>query len=102
LWPDASKNNGAGLMYRQSNQDSGMGQAKGGVSWKRVARLFITYWAIAFMIVVLSFFAIAELVTLKLAYILLGITIVVAAVATFVHIRQGKKDHVDEVAKKIS
>ena len=81
-------------MNEISNKDSG-------VSGKRIARLFVTYWAIAFMIVVLSFFAIADLVTLKLAYILLAITIVVAAVATFVHILKGKKDSVDEIARKM-
>ncbi len=88
-------------MNRRSNQDSGEAEAKGGVSGKYVVRLFITYWAVAFMIVVLSFFAIADLVTLKLAYILLAGTIVVAAVATFIHIRKGKKNNVDEIVDRM-
>jgi hypothetical protein len=88
-------------MNSRSNKDSGEAKAKGGVSGKRVARLFVTYWAIAFMVVVLSFYAIADLVTLKLAYILFAATIVVAAVATLIHIRNGKKDGVDELVKRM-
>ena len=88
-------------MNSRRNKDSGESEAKGGVSGKRVARLFVTYWAIAFMFVVLSFYAIADLVTLKLAYILLATTIVVAAVATWIHIRKGKKDGVDELVKRM-
>lgn len=73
-------------MNSRRNKDSGEAEVKGAVSGKRVARLFVTYWAIAFMVVVLSFYAIADLVTVKVAYILL------AAVATLIHIRKGKKD----------
>ena len=87
-------------MSKQSKNNDAV-EAKGGVSGKRVARLFITYWAISFMVVVMSFYAIADLVTLKLAYILLAATIVVAAVATLVHVRKGKKNSIDEIAKRM-
>jgi hypothetical protein len=83
------------------NNNNGAAEAKGGVTGKRVARLFVTYWAIAFMVVVMSFYAIADLVTLKLAYILFTATIVVATVATLIHVRKGKKNSIDEIAKRM-
>lgn len=87
-------------MSRRS-KNNGEAEAKGGVSGKQLARLFVTYWAIAFMVVVLSFYAIADLVTVNLAYILLAATIVVAAVATLIHVRKGKKSSIDEIAKRM-
>lgn len=80
---------------------NGRSKVNSGSSGKRVMKLFITYWAVAFMVVVMSFYAIAELVTLKLAYILLAATVVFAAVATFVHIRKGKKSGIDQVSQKL-
>lgn len=76
-------------------------EKKSSVSGTRVARLYVTYWALAFMIVVMGFYPIAELVTLNLAYILFVAVTVVAAVATLIHVRKGKNSSVDELAKKI-
>ena len=87
-------------MSKHSKNNS-VDKAKGGVTGKRVARLFVTYWAIAFMVVVMSFYAIADLVTVKLAYTLFAATIVVAAVATLFHVRKGKKNSIDEIAKRM-
>ena len=83
------------------NKNKGEAQAKGGVTGKHLARLFVTYWAIAFIVVVMSFYAIADLVTLRLAYILFVATIVIAAVATLIHVRKGKKNSIDEIAKRM-
>ncbi len=71
------------------------------MSGNRVVRLFVTYWAIAFGIVVLSLYGIADLLTVNVAYALLAATIVVAAVATWVHIRKGKKNSIDEIANRL-
>ncbi len=95
-----SRNYGVDLMSSGSKNNSVV-EKKSGVSGKRVARLFVTYWALAFMIVVMSFYAIAELVTLNLAYILFVAITVVAAVATLIHVRKGKNTSIDEIAKKM-
>jgi len=83
------------------SKNNGADEAKSGVTGKRVARLFVSYWAIVFMVVVMSFYTIADLVTVKLAYILFAATIVVAAVATLIHVRKGKKNSIDEIAKRM-
>ena len=76
-------------------------EKKNSVSGKRLARLFVTYWALAFMIVVMGLYPIAELVTLNLAFILFVAITVVAAVATWIHVRKGKNTNIDELAKKM-
>ena len=85
------------------NNDTGRSKVKSSTSGKRKAKLFVTYWAIAFMIVVMSFYAIAGLglVSYRLASILFASTVVFAAVATFVHIRKGNKSNIDDIAKKL-
>ena len=95
-----SRNYGVDLMNSHSKNNSVV-EKKNSVSGKRLARLFVTYWALAFMIVVMSFYAIAELVTLNLAYILFVAITVVAAVATLIHVRKGKNTNIDELAKKM-
>ena len=76
-------------------------EKKSSVSGTRVARLYVTYWALAFMIVVMGFYPIAELVTLNLAFILFVAITMVAAVATLIHVRKGKNTNIDELAKKM-
>ena len=83
------------------NKNNSAVEKKSSVSGKRIARLFVTYWALAFMIVVMSFYAIAELVTLNLAFILFVAITVVAVIATLVHVRKGNNTSIDELAKKM-
>ena len=95
-----SRNYGVDLMNSHSKNNSVV-EKKNSVSGKRLARLFVTYWALAFMIVVMGLYPIAELVTLNLAYILFVAITVVAAVATLIHVRKGKNTNIDELAKKM-
>lgn len=95
-----SRNYGVDLMNSHSKNNSVV-EKKNSVSGKRLARLFVTYWALAFMIVVMGLYPIAELVTLNLAFILFVAITVVAAVATLIHVRKGKNSSVDELAKKM-
>ena len=95
-----SRNYGVDLMSSRSKNNSVV-EKKSSVSGKRVARLFVTYWALAFMIVVMGLYPIAELVTLNLAFILFVAITVVAAVATLIHVRKGKSTSIDELAKKM-
>ena len=94
------KNYGVDLMSSHSKNNSVV-EKKNSVSGTRIARLYVTYWALAFMIVVMGFYPIAELVTLNLAFILFAAVTVVAAVATLIHVRKGKSSSVDELAKKM-
>ena len=95
-----SRNYGVDLMSSHSKNNSVV-EKKNSVSGKRLARLFVTYWALAFMIVVMGLYPIAELVTLNLAFILFVAITVVAAVATLIHVRKGKNTNIDELAKKM-
>ena len=95
-----SRNYGVDLMNSHSKNNSVV-EKKNSVSGKRLARLFVTYWALAFMIVVMGLYPIAELVTLNLAFILFVAITVVAAVVTLIHVRKGKNTNIDELAKKM-
>lgn len=69
-------------------------------------RLFVIYWLIVFMLVVLALFSVGNLLPGWLHWLLYVSSLVVAGIATYVHITPGTKSKfdtkiIDEVADEL-
>jgi hypothetical protein len=70
-------------------------------SGKQKAALFFTYWAFAAAVVALAAINV-EFLMRPISLILLGIgSLVFALVSTIVHVRQGKQNAIDDIAKRM-
>ena len=72
-----------------------------GLSGKAKVKIFVIYFVIFGMLATLACFAVEALVG-PTGIITLGVAgIVVPLIATFVHVRKGTKDGVDDIAKRL-
>ena len=72
-----------------------------GLSGKTILKIYLVYWVMWAMLSVLAYFTVAPLMSPTGIGILVAAGFIVPALATMMHVRKGKKDHIDEVAGRL-
>ncbi len=72
-----------------------------GLSGKAIFKLYVVYWALFGMLATLACFSISSLMQPTGIIILAIASLIVPAIATFGHVRKGKKDGIDDIAKRM-
>lgn len=72
-----------------------------GLSGKQIFTLFVTYFIICVMLASLAFFGMKRLMGPLVVGLLAAGSILVPAIATWLHVRQGKKNAVSDIAKRM-
>ena len=72
-----------------------------GLSGKAIFKLYLVYWALFGMLATLACFSISTLMQPTGIIILAIASLIVPAIATFGHVRKGKKDGIDDIAKRM-
>jgi hypothetical protein len=71
------------------------------LSRKSIFKIFVTYWALFTMLATLTFFTVGSLLSPTMLVILSVASIAVPLVATLIHVWKGKKDGIDDIAKRM-
>lgn len=72
-----------------------------GLSGKQIFSLFVTYFIICVMLASLAFFGMKQHMGPPIVGILAAASILVPSIATWLHVRQGKKNAVSDIAKRV-
>ena len=72
-----------------------------GLSGKTIFKINIVYWVLCAMFSTLTYFTVAPLMSGTGIGILVAAGFIVPALATMMHVRKGKKDRIDEIAKRL-